>query len=74
MKWLSILMQIQDRQCTYSVTSRRVLVTIVIVEKTIRTTYSESVFVALGIQHEMRMRHIVICDLPGCAVFSHILS
>jgi len=34
-------------------------------------TYSECVFEALGIQHAMRMRHVVIYDVPGYTVFSH---
>jgi hypothetical protein len=34
-------------------------------------TYSESVFVAFGIQHAIRMPHIVICGLPGCTVCFH---
>ena len=39
--------------------------------KAIRITYSECVFVSLGIQHAMSMRHIVICDLPGSSTLSH---
>ena len=42
------------------------------VEKLI-ITYSECVFVDLGIQHAMRMRHIVICDLPRSIIFFHII-
>jgi len=35
-------------------------------------TKSECVFVALGIQNAMRMRHIVICNLPLSTIFFHI--
>jgi hypothetical protein len=34
--------------------------------------YSECMFVTLGIQHAMRMRHIVICGLPRSTVLFHI--
>ena len=33
-------------------------------------TYSECVFVPLGTHNAMRMRHIVICDLPGSTILS----
>jgi len=31
------------------------------------------VFVALGSEHEMRMRRIVICGLAGSYIFLHII-
>jgi hypothetical protein len=36
--------------------------------------YSESMFVALGIQHAMRTPHIVICGLSRSTIFFHIIS
>jgi len=37
-------------------------------------TQAVCVFVALGIQYAMRMRHIVICGLPRYTIFFQIIS
>jgi hypothetical protein len=37
-------------------------------------TQPEHVIVALGIQHAMRMRHVVIRDLPCCTILFHIIT
>jgi hypothetical protein len=42
--------------------------------KSISITYSECPFLDLGIQHAMRMHHVVICGLPGCIGFFSTLS
>jgi hypothetical protein len=42
--------------------------------KAISVAYSECVFVALVHQHEMCMRHIITCGLPGSTILFHIIS
>jgi len=42
--------------------------------KAISVTYSECVFVDIGIQQAMRMCHIVMCGLFGSTIFFHIIS
>jgi len=55
-------------QCTYNITLRCLHIIIVAME------YSEYASVALFIQHAKHMHCIIICNLSGCTVFSHILS
>ena len=61
--------KVQDRHCTYNATFRRVSATVVDAVKAMIFTCSDFVFVALGIQHAMRMRHIVTCGLPRSTAF-----
>jgi hypothetical protein len=56
----------EGRQCTFIVTR---LCNRCCSGIAISNTYSENVFVALGIQHAMCMRHFDICGLPGFTIF-----
>jgi hypothetical protein len=42
--------------------------------KEMSITFSESVFVTLGIQHAMRMRRIAMCGLSGPTKLFHLIS
>ena len=57
----------QDRQYTYNVTWRRFSATVVAV-------LHVCTFVALGIQHAMGMRHIILCGLPRYTTLFRIIS
>ena len=57
----------------YNVTLRRIHATAFCSGKAINITYSDRMFIASGFQHEMRMRHFVICGLSGSAIFSNII-
>jgi hypothetical protein len=56
-----------------NVTLRCIRATIVAVEKQY-VLHNLCVFVALGIQFAMRMRHIAICGLHCFTIFFHIIS
>jgi hypothetical protein len=44
------------------------------IQKAVSITYAECVFIALGIQHAMRMRHIVICGVSGFIMVFYSIS
>jgi hypothetical protein len=63
----------QDRQCSYTITQIEApCYNHCCSGKAKLITYSEGVFVALGIQHAIRMHHIA-CGLLGSTIFLHLI-
>jgi hypothetical protein len=56
----------------YNVTLRQIVLLLLTWEIKKKVTYSECVFVALGIQYAMHMCHIVLVAYPAVQYFSHI--
>ena len=54
--------------------SRKKFKTENIINIAMNTTFSHWVSLAFWMKHAQRMRHIVICVLSGCTIFSHIIS
>jgi len=65
-------MNTMRQQYTYNVTFSHVRAMIVALKKQL-ILHILSVFVYLGIQHAMHMRHIVIFGLPDSAIYFHII-
>jgi hypothetical protein len=61
-------------RCTKLVAWKQFLFYIIrCIGKTLNITYSESVFIALAIQHTKRIRHIIMCLAPLYKIFNIIL-
>jgi hypothetical protein len=64
----------RNRQWTYKVNSEARQCSHCCSGKAVSVTYSECVFVALGMKHAIRMRYIVTCGLPRSTTHFYIIS
>ena len=75
LQWLCLIYRVgeQDRQWKYDVTLRRIRAAGVVVEDSTYHLFCVCVFVALGVQHAMRLHHIDVCALPGSTICFHVI-